>query len=190
MCPGNPNCGCHDTASVGLKPLRNSRQPKILAGPAHAESPSPMGHQHVSYAVTENGEHEAAFVMMAAIHKALTRMERRLYDHSHPVDERISLATAAPLTMTIQPDFEIRERIESVTASLPVGITSANLKLGQDTILLYSGAATTTQIVVNLQGLGIQLDRDDERIITFTGAPTTGFFLALAGHTMETWGDR
>jgi hypothetical protein len=122
----------------------------------------------------------------------LLRIARQVYDHSNPVDEWSSQATPPPVgsPVAIQPDYEIPERIDCITASLPVGITGAVVDLGQRSFTLYSGAATTVQTVVNLNGIGMILSRSDERQITFTGAPTTGYYFGLTGYCLEREGNR
>lgn len=120
----------------------------------------------------------------------LLRIARQVYDHSNPVDEWESQDTAPPLTVELFPDYEIPERIDCITASLPVGITSAILQLGQRRITLYNGAATTVQTVVNLMGIGMILVRNDRRVLNFTGAPTSGFYIGLSGYCLEREGNR
>lgn len=145
-----------------------------------------MAVQQVAYAVSEDETAEAHFKMLAAQHLELQRQSRKLYDHSNPFDEfQSSSGAPAGGTITVNPDYEIPERVEAILASLPVGITYAELKLGERLIPLYSGAATIVQTLINLQGLGMILNRSDPRVLNFTGVPTTGFYIGLFGHTLE-----
>lgn len=120
----------------------------------------------------------------------LLRIARQVYDHSNPVDEWESQTTAPPATVELFPDYEIPERIDCITASLPVGVTSAVLQLGQRYLTLYSGAATTVQTIVHLPVTGMILVRNDRRVLTFTGALTSGFYLGLTGYCLEREGNR
>lgn len=148
-----------------------------------------MGRQPVAYAVAEDETDAAKLKLMAAQVEELKRQSRKLYDHSNPVDEyESSLGVPASNMVEIQPSYEIAERIECIFASLPVGITAATLQLGDRQIVLYNGAATVLQTIVTVQGTGMILNRNDVRRLTFTGAPTTGFYIGLTGHTMESDG--
>lgn len=122
----------------------------------------------------------------------LERIARQLYDHSNPVDEwssssGVDIATGS---VEIMPDYEIPERIESITASLPVGITSAVLQLGQRYVVLYSGPATVVQTLINLNDLGMILGRNDKRVLTLAGVLTSGYYINLAGHCLERTGNQ
>lgn len=121
----------------------------------------------------------------------LTRIARKLYDYTHPVDEFQS-NDGVPVDGVIQimPDYTGTVRIETITASLPVGITKAALQLGNRKIVLYSGVATAVQTIVNLSFMGVILGESDERILTLTGVATTGFYIGLAGHALEREGNR
>lgn len=145
----------------------------------------------VAYAVAEDEQFDALLKMMLAQKQELTRISRQLFDASNPVDEYQS-APAMPGTnsINIPPNYELTERIECICASLPVGITAAQLQLGDRTIPLYSGVATTVQTIVTIPYLGILINRDDERVFSVTGAPTTGFYIGLTGHLFERFGDR
>lgn len=125
----------------------------------------------------------------AALHMQLVRINRQTYNKSRPVDEYQGL-NSPTLQLTWLAEYALQERIESITASLPVGITTAVLQLGQRFITLYSGAATVVQTLVNLQGLGIIIGESDNRALVMTGAPTTGVFIAMAGFCLERDGDR
>jgi hypothetical protein len=107
------------------------------------------------------------------------------FDYSHPVDEYAPQGNPGPQqTLTVQPDYDMPERIESITVVIPVGATGASLQLGQRTIQLYSGAALTTPEVLTMEVRGIIINSDDPRIITFTGAVTSQPYLGLAGFAL------
>lgn len=140
--------------------------------------------------VKELTDHERA-VLGVLFHqrKLLTRISRQAFDISNPVDEFQSSSFDATNSFEWFADYEIPEQITGIVVSLPVGITSALLTLGQRYIPLYNGAATTVQTVVNLRGLTMILGRSDRRIISVTGAPTTPFHVELMGHAFERTGD-
>lgn len=132
--------------------------------------------------------------ILSMMHLQLERMGRKLFDATHPVDEYAYLqspnAQPANTPVTWQPDYEQEVRIESIAYSLPIGITAADLQLGQRHIpLLGVGAATTAQTVGFMNGLGIIINRSDTRQLTFTGAPTSGHYIALAGFLLERHGN-
>lgn len=148
-----------------------------------------MAGQPVAYAVSEDATDEAKLKLATAQLAELKRQSRMLYDHSNPVDEyETSTGQPANGIVTIMPNYEIAERIEAIIASLPVGTTSAVLQLGDRFIVLYSGAATVLQTLVNLQDVGMILNRSDVRQLTIAGVLTTGFYIGLSGHTMESDG--
>lgn len=115
------------------------------------------------------------------------RQNRQLYDHSKPLDTYYTAVDPQPAgDYEIQPDYSSTVRVESITASLPIGMTSAVLQLGRERIIpLYVGGATTAQTLVNLQGLGIMLTDNDRRVLTLQGNMTSGFFITLAGFVFE-----
>ena len=138
-----------------------------------------------SFSRDEETDH--AFKLALATQQELRRISRKLYNWSNPVDEYQS-STGAPAggRIDVQPDYDIPVRYESVLYSLPVGITSAVLTIGQRAIPLLSVAAATTAQTVNvLPYLGIIAVAEDKRFLTLTGAPTTGFYIGLMGHCLE-----
>lgn len=121
----------------------------------------------------------------------LTRIARKLYDFTHPVDEWNSNAgVPSDGIITLIPDYTGSVRIETITASLPIGITRAVLTLGQRDIILYAGGATTAQTIVSLPYQTIILVESDDRQLTLTGAGTTGYYIGLSGHALERVGNR
>lgn len=123
--------------------------------------------------------------LMYAQHQELLRQSRKLFDYSHPVDEYQWGNVPADGEIIITPNWQIPERIENITVSLPVGITGATLRLGDRQIPLYQGTATTAQTLVSLPNLGIVLEETSLRQLTFTGAATSPFYVALSGHCLE-----
>lgn len=115
----------------------------------------------------------------------LRRLARQNFDSSNPVDECVTSALPVLSPVTIMRDYDIPERIESITVLLPVGITSATLQLGTRFLPLYSGVATTLITPVNFTGLGIIISPDDVRQLTFVGTATSGLAVCLAGHCLE-----
>lgn len=107
------------------------------------------------------------------------------FDYSHPVDEYAPQGNPGPQqSLTVQPDYDMPVRIEAITVVIPVGSTGASLQIGQRTLQLYSGAALTTPTVLTMEVLGIILNSDDPRIITFTGAVTSQPYLGFTGFAL------
>jgi len=144
------------------------------------------GDIHVS-AMTGDESEQAMLRLLFHIRQENIRANRQLFDHSRPSDEYFNSPDAQGAgSFTLQREYDGPVRIESITASLPVGITSAFLDIGRERrIPLYTGNATTVQTLVNLQGLGIMVTENDERILTLAGTMTSGFFIALAGWRFE-----
>lgn len=107
------------------------------------------------------------------------------FDYTHPVDEYAPQGTPGPVqSLTIQSDYDMPERIETILVVIPVGATSALLQLGQRSIQYYSGAALTTPLVVSNHVSGIIINSDDPRILTFTGTITSQPYLGLTGYAL------
>lgn len=135
-------------------------------------------------------------LLSAMAHHALEldRQSRMLYDHSRPVDEYISTpGWPAGGYIEVTPTYEIHERIESILAVIPIGVTNAQLQLGDRWLTLYQGVALTSSLMVNLHNLGIIIGRDDARYLQLTpgaqpGGATGGVHLELMGFADEIWG--
>lgn len=133
-------------------------------------------------------------MLLSMMHLQLERMGRKLFDSTHPADEYAYLQSPnfqqPNVPVTWQPDYEQEIRVESITYSLPIGITAADLQLGQRHIpLLGVGAATTAQTVGVLMNQGIIINRSDTRALTFTGTPSSGHYIALGGYLLERHGN-
>lgn len=149
-----------------------------------------VGHEHVDKDFPEHYQE----LLLSMMHLQLERMGRKLFDSTHPVDEYAFLPNPnfqqPNIPVTWQPDYEQEVRIESITYSLPIGITAPDLQLGQRHIpLLGVGAATTAQTTGVLMNQGIIINRSDTRQLTFTGTPTSGHYIALAGYLLERHGN-
>lgn len=110
----------------------------------------------------------------------------RMFDHSHPVDEYQPQGNAAVITntLTLQPDYDMPEKIEAITCIVPVGTTLANIQLGQRQLVPYSGSALTAPLIVLLDGIGLIINSDDPRILTLTGTVTSPPYLGLTGYAL------
>jgi hypothetical protein len=108
----------------------------------------------------------------------------RLFDFSHPVDEFQPNGTVIASTLTVQPDYDMPEKIESITCIVPVGATSATIQLGARYLTVYSGAALAVPLIVLLDGIGIILNADDLRQVIFAGALTSSPYLGLTGYAL------
>lgn len=137
--------------------------------------------------MTDDDYQEAHLKLLLGIRQEMIRQNRQIHDESKPSDAYYNAPDPVPAgTYEIQPDYSCEVRLESIFASLPVGMTSALLELGRERqILLYSGGATTTQTLINLQDLGIIVSDNDRRLLTLAGTMTTGFHIELMGHALE-----
>lgn len=138
--------------------------------------------------VLEQNPEEKHLRILFAILSEMKLQSKLLRNEANPVDEYeynqsglTSPGTGSQSPVTIQAAFSGEVRIESITAILPVGITFAQLQLGKRYIPLYSGAATTLLTTVNLVDQGIILNGADDRFLTWTGAATSGYYIALSG---------
>lgn len=116
----------------------------------------------------------------SAMQARYTRMmSDRVFDYSHPVDEYGPQgspgSTVVLASITLQPDYDMPERIEKITYSIPVGTTLASVLLGQRLIILYQGAALAVPVVGYLS-TGIIINSDDPRIFTCTGSTGVPYF--------------
>lgn len=136
--------------------------------------------------MTDDEYQEAHLKMLLGIRQECIRTNRLLRDMSRPFDEFFNAPDPQPAgTFEVQPDYATECRIESILVSLPVGVTSALLELGRERqILLYSGAATATQNLVNIRDMGIIVSENDRRLLTLTGTMTTGFHIEIMGHAL------
>lgn len=139
-------------------------------------------------------EHRAAMLQLTyATYRTMLRLSRQLYDARHPAEEYQYGNTVDPNGVVIQPQWEGKVRIETILASIPIGATSATLTLGNSLVLplLQTPVAspTTSQTLVNIQNLGITLNRSDRRILNVSGTLTSGFFIGLYGHAFEMFGE-
>jgi hypothetical protein len=131
--------------------------------------------------------HEQMSRMLALHHMQLAKMANdRSFNYSHPVDEYAPQGGTAVITntVTLQPDYDMPERITTITAIIPVGATSANLQLGQRILNLYSGTALTAPGISVMVVHGIIVNSDDPRILTLGGTLTTAPYLGLTGYAL------
>jgi hypothetical protein len=132
---------------------------------------------------TEDEYKSASLGMQYETHRTMTRLFRMIWDRQHPVEEwQDGYYNGQPVT--IQPVARVT-RIESITVIIPVGCTNAILQLDQRVMQLYTGAALTVPQIVNMTNLGMILNENSIRNLTLAGAPTSQFFVSLAGHAME-----
>lgn len=148
------------------------------------------GEQHIQGEADPTTQRALAFAHhIQEMHQATLRMERKLFEYAHPVDEYIS-SPGAPAQNPIiwQPTWEHPEKIEHILYSFPVGTTSAILTLGDRIIPLYAGAALTTALTNDITIGGIILGRSDARFLTLL--PLAGpFHIELCGYADEIWGN-
>jgi hypothetical protein len=112
-------------------------------------------------------------------------LDDRAFDYSHPVDEYAPQGSpGAVQSLTVQPDYDMPERITTIMVIIPVGATGASLQLGQRTWQLYSGAALTTPAILPMPVHGVILNSDDPRILTLTGTITSQPYVGLTGFAL------
>lgn len=124
----------------------------------------------------------AFFEAMQARYARMT--SDQLFDFSHPVDEYGPQGGNAVITNTVslQPDYDMPEKIDGVLVIIPVGATAASLQLGQRILNLYTGAALTTPLIPVIPApAGIILNSDDPRILSIAGTLTSAPYLGLTG---------
>lgn len=124
--------------------------------------------------------------IIALSQRHLLKMLRdQAFDYTHPVDEYAPQGNPGPVqSLTIQADYDMPERIESILVVSPVGATSTILQLGQRSIQLYAGAALAAPLVSSMHVSGIIVNSDDPRVLTFTGAITSQPYLGLTGFAL------
>jgi hypothetical protein len=126
-----------------------------------------------------------AAVIAAAQTHLLKMLSDKGFDYTHPVDEYAPQGIPGPIqSLTIQADYDMPERIETILVVVPVGTTSALLQLGQRSMQLYSGAALVSPLVIAMPVHGLIVNSDDPRILTFTGAVTSQPYLGLTGYAL------
>ena len=141
-----------------------------------------------------------------ALRQEMIRQARSQFDISHPVDEYIS-SPGLPSVSTgdevpppytsgvlLQRTWDLPERIESVIVTLPVGCTSAILKLADRWINVFpnqtAAAALVNSYTYVQHGLGIILNQDDDRLLLMTGNLTAGpVHFELMGFAHEIYGN-
>jgi hypothetical protein len=172
---------------LGIPGQQNTRN-QIITGIAGTDTDQgPLNNPPEKKSHPTNDE-IAAFAALR-LHHMLQLLKDYAFDHTHPVDEYgpqglSPTSTAFPNSITVQPDYDMPERIDSVTVVTPVGATLSVLQLGQRTLTLYSGAALTTPLVQALQVRGIILNSDDPRVLTITGTLTSALYLGLTGFAL------
>jgi hypothetical protein len=185
MC-GKPGCRgeCGITAPGG--PYQNYPMPgtpagnrnSMLHGYTDTDVNRPEGHNTKTLTPPEI----AMFAQVEQL-RYLRLQKDQLFDHSHPVDEYGPPGNpGAVTTFTIQPDYDMPEKIDNIVYVIPVGTTLAQIQLGQRTINLYQGAALTAPIASFLP-IGCILNSDDTRQCTFTGA-TGQPYVGLSGFAL------
>lgn len=109
--------------------------------------------------------------------KELRRISRRSYNHQHPVEEYQGSATLPANQVIVQPNYQMRERIESILVSLPPGITSASLQLADRTVPLYASGPNTAAVANS----GIFAAGVAGNVPLPAGASMTGFDVTVQG---------
>lgn len=114
---------------------------------------------------------------LVRIHQTLAKLPVMIEDHAKPFDEynNQTLAPEAETQLTLQPQWEVTEKVESIMITGPAG--TVTLQLGDRVWPLTIPAAGFIFIGAPL---AIYLGRDDLRILT---AQTPGeYTLELMGH--------
>ena len=170
---------CHTVLNSGGCAIEAGTRNEYVPGPGSDSDRGPGTHGVEAAALTDDQIHQILAVKSI---KYQQLADNRLFDYSHPADEYAPQGTASIFsTITIQPDYDMPVRYEHITVIVPVGATSAQLQLGQRTLVLYSGPALATPLVIALPYTGIILNSDDPRILTFTGTLTTQGYVGMSG---------
>jgi hypothetical protein len=141
--------------------------------------------------LVENDPEEKQLRFLAAIHRQLKMHTSMMRNYGNPVDEYewnpdpVDITQLSGGVVDIRAAFSCEVRIESILAILPVGITSARLKLGERIIPIYNGPITTTQTKFSVEQTGIILNGSDDRWLSWTGTATSGYYVGLSGHWTE-----
>src|SRR5437879_13855301 len=86
--------------------------------------------------MTGDESEEAMLKLLFHIRQENIRQNRQLFDYSRPSDEFFCATDPQPAgQFIIQRDYDAEVKIEAITASLPVGITSAVLQIGRERVL-------------------------------------------------------
>ena len=126
-------------------------------------------------------------VVALAQRHLLKMLEDKAFDYTHPFDEYApqgSPGLVVTNSITVQSDYDMPERIESILTITPVGATGTLLQLGQRTLQLYAGAALVAPLVQSFHVSGMILNSDDPRILSFTGTVTSQGYLGLTGYAL------
>lgn len=168
-------------------PYARLRQPGMGTKPPRSEDPATVGNPPHPVLIAEDEKYDQLFRLMLSQHEYVKRMHRAAFDFSNPVDEYQFIGQALnDNPVNIIPDYGSTEIYETIVYSLPIGTTSAVLRIGsQRNIQLYNGAATTVQQIQVIQGLVLVAVANDERILTLAGAGTTDGYINLMGHAFD-----
>lgn len=143
-------------------------------GEEHLRQPSPI-------AVPNIEQEPLKYVALALTHlrREIAKIPVMLADQSKPFDEYNvqTLAVESNPLITLQPQWEFPEIIESIIITGPAAAT-ATLKLGDR---VWNLVMPATQILPLVGPLGICLSRSDDRILQPTIA-TGEWSLELMGH--------
>lgn len=150
--------------------------------------PLPLSTQYVEdpqkwSALTEDEKH---FWFYAQLHGEITQIRRNLVNHNRVVDEWASEPLGDSLTVATGQTTQLKPPrawhsdvvITSITAMWPTASTSAVIQLGDRVLTLPPALG-----YINMNGLRIQLEYEDDRF--FTIAPAGACFIHLAGYADE-----
>lgn len=131
-------------------------------------------------------EEEAQLRLLTVqIHRLVGRIFTRSYDYSTPVDEYEDIE-AGDLKLNLIADYAQDVKYEGIAYSLPLGITSAILQIGNNRKLtLYNGPAITVQTLQVVQGLGMIVGPSEDRVLTLSAGATSSGHINLFGHAFE-----
>jgi hypothetical protein len=179
---GNPDKETHIQYPAGPVQPRNT-----IDRPTRAENASAQTDAQ-SLKVPPADQAQAARVVALASAHMMKMIRDQAFDYTHPVDEYApqggNQVIPANGIITVQSDYDMPEKIESVLVIVPVGATSAALQLGQRLLTLYAGAALTAPLLWTVPYAGIILNSDDPRILTMTGGLTSPPYLGLTGYAL------
>lgn len=167
--------------------LANLRRPGMGTRPPVSADPPTIGNPPHPVLLSEDERYNALFNLMLSQHMYTKRLRRMAFNYSNPVDEYAPIGqTLDNNPVNIVPDYGTTVIYQTILYSLPIGTTSAVLRIGATrNIQLYNGAATTVQQALTLPHLTIIATANDERILTLAGAGTSDGYINLLGYAFD-----
>lgn len=143
--------------------------------------PGTMGHAEIEELEDTQQNHELKQYLLET-RIGVERLNRQLYDHSHPVDEYVSTpGVPAGLQIEVIPTYEVPEHIRRIVIATPDNASGLVLQLGSDrTLPIPSGL-----VDINFDGV---LTRTDRRLLNATSWGGGPIYFGLTGYASSDFG--